>query len=275
MVPIRRLLSLSCCIYLLVAGGCATRYQDLLRDRDAEIRDLESKLAGARAESEDLRRQKEEAERRASESARPADATATGSDAQLARVQDALPDLDVRRKFGRISIGIENTDSFSALVRYTEPGRELPIATHDVLEQTILDEDNQLVSRIGQVRCFLQVLQLGHELQMFFSMLLRSRVAIVAHGTFLVGKMQPGKVFKLAQDRLYCGSCRSLGDGILYQRDAVQKDPVLLVYPGKADAILICPCHISLHCRCFGAVPLSIGDRDAAVWRWGAGKVRR
>ncbi|MBI5853272.1 MAG: OmpA family protein [Planctomycetes bacterium] len=114
MVPIRRLLSLSCCIYLLVAGGCATRYQDLLRDRDAEIRDLESKLAGARPESEDLRRQKEEAERRSSESARPADASATGSDAQLARVQDALPDLDVRRKFGRISIGIENTITFDS-----------------------------------------------------------------------------------------------------------------------------------------------------------------
>lgn len=110
----RRLLSLSCCVYLLVAGGCATRYQDLLRDRDAEIRDLEAKLAGARAESEDLRRQKDEAERRASEVARPADASATATDAQLSRVQDALPDLDVRRKFGRISIGIENTITFDS-----------------------------------------------------------------------------------------------------------------------------------------------------------------
>ncbi len=109
----RKLLSLSCCIYLLFASGCATRYQDLLRDRDAEIRDLQSKLAGARAESEDLRRLKEEAERR-SASATPVDATATGTDSQLARVQDALPDLDVRRKFGRISIGIENTITFDS-----------------------------------------------------------------------------------------------------------------------------------------------------------------
>ncbi|MFO1051392.1 MAG: OmpA family protein [Planctomycetota bacterium] len=117
----RKLLSLCCCAYLLVAGGCATRYQDLLRDRDSEIRDLQARLASAKAESEDLRRLKDEAERKLSESAsKPVEASATGTDSDLSRVQDALPELDVRRKFGRISIGIENTvtfDSGSATVK--------------------------------------------------------------------------------------------------------------------------------------------------------------
>ena len=54
---LRSALSITSCLLLLVTSGCATRYQDLLRDKDMEIRELQAKLADARAENDDLRRQ--------------------------------------------------------------------------------------------------------------------------------------------------------------------------------------------------------------------------
>ena len=50
-MSLRSVLLLSLTALFLGTSGCATRYQDLLRDRDAEIRDLESKLANSRADS--------------------------------------------------------------------------------------------------------------------------------------------------------------------------------------------------------------------------------
>lgn len=102
------LLLLTACS-MLFTGGCATRYQDLLRDRDAEIRDLNAKLANTRSENEDLRRQLDSAS-----VTEPVAVPASTSDGELASVQDALPDLDVRRNRGRITIGIENTITFDS-----------------------------------------------------------------------------------------------------------------------------------------------------------------
>jgi flagellar motor protein MotB len=96
----------------LFVSGCATRYQDLLRDKDMEIRQLESRLADARAENDDLRRQKDAAEARlAGSQVQPVEA---GVDGELDRIRGELPDLDVRRDRGRISIGIENTVTFDS-----------------------------------------------------------------------------------------------------------------------------------------------------------------
>ncbi len=109
---LRPVLSISSCLLLVLTSSCATRYQDLLRDKDMEIRELESRLADARAQNDDLRRQKEAAEAAASgTNAQPVAAT---TDGELDRVKGQLPDLDVRRDRGRISIGIENTVTFDS-----------------------------------------------------------------------------------------------------------------------------------------------------------------
>ena len=38
-------------------GSCTSRYQDLLRDRDAQIRELNGRLATLNSENDDLKRQ--------------------------------------------------------------------------------------------------------------------------------------------------------------------------------------------------------------------------
>jgi chemotaxis protein MotB len=108
-MSLRSVFLLSLTVLFLGTSGCATRYQDLLRDRDAEIRDLESKLANSRADNEDLRRKLDDAR-----AVQVAPAAAPSGDGELAKVQGDLPDLDVRRSRGRISIGIENTVTFDA-----------------------------------------------------------------------------------------------------------------------------------------------------------------
>src|SRR5262245_65636660 len=42
---------------LSLLGSCTTRYQDLLRDRDATIREPNGRVAALRAEKDDLERQ--------------------------------------------------------------------------------------------------------------------------------------------------------------------------------------------------------------------------
>lgn len=142
-MSLRSVLLLCTAALMLSAGGCATRYQDLLRDRDAEIRDLKSKLANTRSENEDLSR------RLADARATPAVAVpASTGDGELASVQGALPDLDVRRNRGRITIGIENTITFDSgsvalkpsassvlrrvadLLRTEYPGRRIYVEGH-------------------------------------------------------------------------------------------------------------------------------------------------
>ena len=97
------------CAALLLSGGCAQRYQDLLRDRDLEIRELSGQISDLRSESDEARRQAAGNIR-----AEPRDAGFGSGDAELARIQGDLPDLDVRRKSGRLSIGIENTVTFDS-----------------------------------------------------------------------------------------------------------------------------------------------------------------
>lgn len=93
-------------------GSCTARYQDLLRDRDAQIRELKGEVADLRATNADLERS-EKAARDALEQqlALANQAPATGD---LDRVKDDLADLDVRYSRGRLSIGIENTVTFGS-----------------------------------------------------------------------------------------------------------------------------------------------------------------
>lgn len=107
----RTLLSLAILALSLSTAGCATRYQDLLRDRDSEIRDLNAKLANARSENENLSRQLADAR---DNTAIAAPAAVSTADNELERIRGDLPDLDVDRKRGRISIGIESTVTFDS-----------------------------------------------------------------------------------------------------------------------------------------------------------------
>jgi chemotaxis protein MotB len=97
----------------LLLPSCAGRYQALLRDRDAEIRQLESENAELRALNEDLARLEREA--RDALANRPTFVEATVDD-PAARVRDAIGenDLDVRMRAGRLSIGVPNSVTFDS-----------------------------------------------------------------------------------------------------------------------------------------------------------------
>ncbi len=95
-----------------MSTGCATRYQDLLRDRDAEIRELNGRLADAGAENESLRRTNDDLRGQLASRAVPMEASA--GDDELARIGSELSGLDVSRRFGLISIGIDNTVTFDS-----------------------------------------------------------------------------------------------------------------------------------------------------------------
>ena len=91
----------------LACGGCTAKYEDLLRDRDSQIRELEGENADLRAANADLQRQLDSAP--VVEAAAP-----VAAPTELQRVQEELADLDVRYTRGRLSIGIENTVTFSS-----------------------------------------------------------------------------------------------------------------------------------------------------------------
>lgn len=99
-------------LLLFVPGACTAKYQDLLRDRDAQIRELQGEVADLRATNADLERLEQaaraELDRARSQLATPAAPT------DLDRVRDDLAGLDVRYNRGRISIGIDNTVTFAS-----------------------------------------------------------------------------------------------------------------------------------------------------------------
>lgn len=93
----------------LLLPSCAARYQSLLRDRDAEIRQLEAENAELRALNEELRLLDRDP--------RPnfAEATVPVTD-QAQRVSDAIGEneLDVRMRGGRVAIGVPNSVTFAS-----------------------------------------------------------------------------------------------------------------------------------------------------------------
>ena len=113
---LRHLIVFTTCSAALLLSGCTTRYQELLREKDMEIRKLENdnaQLAAARADAERREREAQSALRGLQEApARPAEAATGNSDVE--RVARDLPGLDVRYKNGRVSIGIDNTVTFDS-----------------------------------------------------------------------------------------------------------------------------------------------------------------
>ena len=97
----------------LPLSGCASRYQDLLRDRDQQIRELQGSVAQLKAANEDLERQKattaEQTPKNDNAKAQPA-----ASDSALGDLRRELDGTDVRYVRGHISIGIEDSVTFDS-----------------------------------------------------------------------------------------------------------------------------------------------------------------
>lgn len=103
----RALVVLSC---LALLGSCTTRYQDLLRDRDTQIRELSGRLAMLQGEKEDLERVL------ASERAQPKPTVqAEPAGFKQSDLQDEIgADANVSYRRGRLTIGVEDTVAFDS-----------------------------------------------------------------------------------------------------------------------------------------------------------------
>ncbi len=112
----KRFILLACVAGLTSLNSCTARYQDLLRDRDATIRELNGRLASLRGENENLAvRASTEQERAAELQARlEALASASPVEASTRGPLPDIPDVEVRYNRGRLSIGIANTVTFSS-----------------------------------------------------------------------------------------------------------------------------------------------------------------
>ena len=114
-----RLLSgLALSLALFPLTSCSTKYQDLLNDRDAQIRELNSRLAETRSGLSDAERLAQEAkDALAKEKTKaPLESAAKGS-SELDGLRKDLPETEVRYSRGHISIGIDNAVTF-------DPGSE-------------------------------------------------------------------------------------------------------------------------------------------------------
>ncbi len=113
--------------------SCTTRHQDLLRDRDNEIRNLTSRVAALRAEKDDLERQLTSERTAQKPVAQPENAAFPNQDLQAELGGDAS--VDYRR--GRMSINVEDTVTFDA------GSDKLKDSAHKVLKKiaTVLKRD--------------------------------------------------------------------------------------------------------------------------------------
>ena len=99
-------------VALTLLGSCTTRYQDLLRDRDTEIRNLNGRVSALSAEKDDLERQL--ANQRATPSA-PAAENAAFDNTNTEGLQKELGgDVTVDYRKGRLSIGVDDTVTFDS-----------------------------------------------------------------------------------------------------------------------------------------------------------------
>lgn len=98
-------------LVLMLGAGCTTRYQDMLRDRDTRIRELNNQIAQLRGENEDLQRR----ESAAQSALRDASAKTPRDDSELSNTQKALgDDAHVSYRGGRLSIGVNDAVTFDS-----------------------------------------------------------------------------------------------------------------------------------------------------------------
>jgi flagellar motor protein MotB len=107
---IRKSLLLLSLVVSSLSTSCTTRYQEMLVDRDARIRELSGDVARLRGENEELQRQ--------AGSPRAKDAAAPGkseSSSLAKEVQDEVgPGAVVDYRKGRLSIGVQDSVTFDS-----------------------------------------------------------------------------------------------------------------------------------------------------------------
>ena len=103
-------------LVLAALPSCTARYQQMLMHKDMQIRDLQARIAELTATNSDLEgREKEWRAKADSWKSNPQPQPAVAKDPELARVRQDLQDVaSVRYRNGRLSIGIDNTVTFSA-----------------------------------------------------------------------------------------------------------------------------------------------------------------
>jgi flagellar motor protein MotB len=99
-------------VALTLLGSCTTRYQDLLRDRDTEIRNLNGRVSALSAEKDDLERQL--ANQRATPSAPTAENAAFDNTNTEGLQKELGGDVTVDYRKGRLSIGVDDTVTFDS-----------------------------------------------------------------------------------------------------------------------------------------------------------------
>lgn len=122
-MKMHKILAASLSVIALSLGSCTAKYQDMIRDRDETIRDLESKLSATRGQNTRL---KSELDRKSNDltaarsQAKVVPAAMTGSDSSLESMKRALRDsgikdseIQARYRGGRMSLGIANQVTFS------------------------------------------------------------------------------------------------------------------------------------------------------------------
>jgi chemotaxis protein MotB len=111
----RSILVLTSLAALPFLGSCTARYQDLLRDRDSTIRELNGRIARLQAQNDDLQKQSELAAADTShKNAAPA-VTAPENSSTASKVQNEIGDEGtVGYRRGRLSISIQDTVTFDS-----------------------------------------------------------------------------------------------------------------------------------------------------------------
>jgi flagellar motor protein MotB len=101
-------------VIVIALPGCTAKYQDLLHDRDQQIRELNGRVADLRAENENLARKGRENESalEGMRTAKPSEASDQSAERRL--TNELGPEVEVRYRNGRLSIGIENTVTFDS-----------------------------------------------------------------------------------------------------------------------------------------------------------------
>jgi len=105
----KTILFLSAVVFSLLTS-CTTRYQDMLRERDARIRELSGDVARMRGENEELQRREQGA--LANATATPKRDENSGELNQLQR--DIGDDANVSYRRGRLSIGVNDSVTFDS-----------------------------------------------------------------------------------------------------------------------------------------------------------------
>lgn len=91
-----------------LATSCTARYQEMLRDRDAQIRELNGDVARLRGENDEL-------QRRLAERPKPIESTAQRPNSLIDELQgDVGSDAEVSYRRGRINIGVNDSVTFDS-----------------------------------------------------------------------------------------------------------------------------------------------------------------